>query len=60
MDISFENIADSNGQIRVKCGDVILVEGKDVSGDGELAYVNTTTEKKFTFGGADLPISKDF
>ncbi len=58
MDISFENIADSNGQIRVKCGDVILVEGKDVSGDGELAYVNTTTEKKFTFGGADLPISK--
>ena len=58
MEISFENIADSNGQIRVKCGDVILVEGKDVSGDGELAYVNTTTEKKFTFGGADLPISK--
>ena len=58
MDISFENIADSNGQIRVKCGDVILVEGKDVSGDGELAYVNTTTEKKLTFGGADLPISK--
>jgi flagellar hook-associated protein 1 FlgK len=58
MDISFENIADSNGQIRVKCGDVILVEGKDVSGDGELAYVNTTTDKKFTFGGADLSISK--
>ena len=58
MEISFENIADSNGQIRVKCGDVILVEGKDVSGDGELAYVNTTTEKKLTFGGADLPISK--
>ena len=58
MDISFENIADSNGQIRVKCGDVILVEGKDVSGDGVLVYVNTPTEKKFTFGGADLPISK--
>jgi flagellar hook-associated protein 1 FlgK len=58
MDISFENIADSNGQIRVKSGDVILVEGKDVSGDGELAYVNTTTDKKFTFGGADLSISK--
>jgi flagellar hook-associated protein 1 FlgK len=35
-----------------------LVEGKDVSGDGVLAYVNTTTDKKFTFGGADLPISK--
>ena len=58
MDVSFENIADSNGQIRVKCGDVVLVEGKDVSGDGVLAYVNTPTEKKFTFGGADLPISK--
>ena len=58
LDISFENIADSNGQIRVKCGDVVLVEGKDVSGDGELAYVNTTTDKKFTFGGADLSISK--
>jgi flagellar hook-associated protein 1 FlgK len=58
MDISFENIADSNGQIRVKCGDVILVEGNELSGDGVLAYVNTTTDKKFTFGGADLPISK--
>jgi flagellar hook-associated protein 1 FlgK len=58
MDISFENIADSNGQIRVKCGDVVLVEGNELSGDGVLAYVNTTTDKKFTFGGADLPISK--
>jgi len=58
MDISFENIEDSNGQIRVKCGDVVLVEGKDVSGDGVLAYVNTLANKKFTFGGADLSISK--
>ncbi len=58
MDVSFENMADSNGQIRVKCGDVILVEGKDVSGDGVLAYVNTSTDKKFTFGGTDLTPSK--
>jgi len=58
MDVSFENIADSNGQIRVKCGDVVLVEGKDVSGDGVMAYVNTNTDKKFTFGGADLTPSK--
>jgi len=58
MDISFENIEDSNGQIRVKCGDVVLVEGKDVSGDGVLAYVNTLADKKFTFGVADLSISK--
>jgi flagellar hook-associated protein 1 FlgK len=58
MDVSFENISDSNGQIRVKCGDVVLVEGKDVSGGGSLVYVNTNTEKKFTFGGVDLPMQK--
>ena len=58
MDVTFENIADSNGQIRVKSGDVILVEGKDVSGDGSVVYVNTPTDKKFTFGGNDIDFQK--
>lgn len=58
LDVSFENIADSNGQIRVKCGDVTLVEGTDVSGDGTLDYVNSNTDKKFTFGGTDIDLQK--